>query len=137
MFLDSIAEIAKLVASGALGGTAAAWSNWGVEKRRNKLAYRRELVQSWRKMVLDVTRTYESPHNEDVSFTELIERREAYYSLKPHLLTETLEALKAEKNKKHIDVVVVARKTTVNPPDRLIELLTDDITRIERCWDLV
>jgi hypothetical protein len=137
MFLDSIWEIAKLVASGALGGTAAAWSNWGIEKRRSKLAYRRELIESWRKMVLDVTRTYESPHNEDVSFTELIERREAYYSLKPHLPTETLDALKAEKNKTTIDVVTGGRKTIVNPPDRFVGLLTDDIARIERQWDLV
>src|SRR5437867_3971825 len=90
MFLDSIWEIAKLVVSGALGGTAAAWSNWGSEKRRSKLAYRRELVKSWREMVLDVTRTYENLHTPDVSFTDLIERREAYFSLKPHLPTETL-----------------------------------------------
>jgi hypothetical protein len=137
MFLDSIGEIAKLVASGAFGGTAVAWINWGIEKRRSKLAYRRELVKAWRKMVLDVTRTYESPHSEHVSFTELIERREAYCSLKPHLPTETLDALKAEKNKETIDVVVAGRKAKVNPADHLIGLLTDDIARIERHWDLV
>ena len=59
MFLDSILEVTKLVGSGAIGGAVGAWSAWGVEKRRSKLAYRRELVKSWRQMVLDVTRTYE------------------------------------------------------------------------------
>jgi hypothetical protein len=137
MFLDSILEVTKLVASGAVGGAVAAWSNWGVEKRRSKLAYRRELAISWRKMVLDVTRTYENRQTEDVSFTELLERREAYFSLKPHLLSETLDALKAEKNKKTLDVVIGARKTTVNPPDRLGGLLIDDIARVEGKWDLV
>ena len=137
MFLDSILEVTKLVSSGAIGGVVGAWSAWGVEKRRSKLAYRRELVKSWRQMVFDVTRTYENLHAQDVSFTELIERREAYYSLKPHLPSETLDALKAEKNKKNIEVVTDARKTTVNPPDRLVGLLTDDIARIERRWDLV
>jgi len=103
MFLDSILEVTKLVASGAVGGAVAAWSNWGVEKRRSKLAY----------------------------------RREAYFSLKPHLLSETLDALNTEKKKETLDVVIGARKTTVNPPDRLVRLLTDDIARVEGKWDLV
>jgi len=137
MFLDSILEVTKLVASGAVGGAVAAWSNWGVEKRRSKLAYRRELVKSWRKMVLDVTRTYENRQTEDASFTELLERREAYFSLKPHLLSETLDALNTETKKETLDVVIGARKTTVNPPDRLVRLLTDDIARVEGKWDLV
>jgi hypothetical protein len=137
MFLDSVLEVTKLVASGAVGGVAAAWSNWGLEKRRSKLAYRRQLVVSWRKMVLDVTRTYENRQTEDISFTELVERREAYFSLKPHLLSKTLDALKAEKNKENVEVVIGARKATVNPPDRLVGLLTDDIARIEAKWDLV
>ena len=124
-FQEKILGVTKLVASGAVGGAVAAWSNWGVEKRRSKLAYRRELVKSWRKMVLDVTRTYENRQTEDVSFTELLERREAYFSLKPHLLRETLDALKAEKNKETLDVAIGARKTTVNPPERLVGLLTE------------
>lgn len=103
-FQEKILAVTKLVASGAVGGAVAAWSNWGVEKRRSKLAYRRELVKSWRKMVLDVTRTYENRQTEDVSFTELLERPEVYFSLKPHLLRETLDALKAEKNKETLDV---------------------------------
>lgn len=137
MFLDSILEVTKLVVSGAVGGGVAAWSNWGVEKRRSKLAYRRELVTSWRKMVLEVTRTYENRQTEDVSFTELLERREAHFSLKPHLPSKTLDALKAEKDKKEVDVVIGVRKVTLNPPDRLLGLLTDDIAQVEREWELV
>jgi hypothetical protein len=138
MLLDSIFELTKLVATGAVGGLAVAWSNWGVEKRRSKLAYRRELVTEWRKMVQRVAHIYETQRApQDDSFTELLERQQEYFSLKPHLSSGTLEALKTEKNKKVVDVVIGGRKTRVNPADHFVELLVNDIARIEREWDLV
>lgn len=33
---------------GAIGALAAPWAQWGVDKRRERIAHRRELVRAWR-----------------------------------------------------------------------------------------
>jgi hypothetical protein len=45
------AVITALIAlvSGAVGSLLAPWAQWGVEKRRERLAHRRVLVATWRK----------------------------------------------------------------------------------------
>ena len=68
--------------AGIAGSIFAPWVNWGIEKRRQKLAYRRELIASWRKMIRDVTLAKDESGR---SLAELLERHEAFYSIKPHL----------------------------------------------------
>lgn len=102
-------------------------------------------------MVPDVAGQHERS-TPDVSFTELLERRQEYFSLKPHLPGKTLEVLRAEKERplatiktlerlqaekaKSWDVLKELSKEQ-GPAEGFVELLMDDIARIEKQWDLV
>lgn len=37
--------------AGVVGSLVAPWVKWGIEKRREKLKYKRELIRSWREYV--------------------------------------------------------------------------------------
>jgi hypothetical protein len=142
MTTDIIVEIIKLLVTGAFGGafggTLVAWVNWRIEKRRQKLSYQRELITSWRKMLFDALQTFRTSGGQDDSFTEFVEERAEYFSLKPHLRPETLEALREEKYKEAIDIVEMRRgHVAIDPPDHIVSMLTAEIARIEAEWDLV
>lgn len=68
--------------SGAVGSIIAPWIHWGIEKRRKQLEYRQSLIAEWRKMVKEITNL---PDDENFNLAEVLERHEAFYSLKPHL----------------------------------------------------
>jgi hypothetical protein len=141
---DSAFEIIKLVLSGAfggaLGGLVVAWSNWGIEKRRQKLNYQRELIAAWRKMISSTQSVYrkrQSTDDQDAAFAELLEASSDYFSLKPHLTQSAIDALKNEKYDKTINIVMAGRKALINPPDAIVAMLVDEVARIEAEWDLV
>ena len=138
----SLWEIIKLVLTGAfggaLGGAVVAWSNWGIEKRRQKLNYQHELIAAWRKLISSSQATYRKVQStSEVSFAEIIEGSSDYFSLKPHLSQNAIDALKNEKNQEGIVVAVGGRGVEINPCDAIVALLVDDVARIEAEWDLV
>jgi hypothetical protein len=110
------------------------------ESEREKIPHRRELIREWRKMVVDVDRKYKSGDNNanDAGdrFAEILERQPGYKSLRQHLRQETLDELKAEMVREGIIVEVGANKITLNPADKLIEMLTIDIGAKEAEWGL-
>ena len=55
------------LAGGAIGSLFAPWANWGIEKRKQKLAYRRELVAKWRRMISWASFTYTHRPEDDES----------------------------------------------------------------------
>ena len=81
---------------GVVGSLIAPWVNWGIEKRRQKLAYRRELVASWRKMIQSVTR---NPRDGGKSLVFHLERYDRFYSLKPHLSAKALTEIAVTRTK--------------------------------------
>ena len=109
--------------TGAIGSLIAPWVNWGVEKRRQKLAYRRELIAGWRKMVQEVTRTPDQPQ---LSLAQVLERHEAFYSLKPHL--------------SHKVIVEIYNGRTFLVGSTIgaaLSYMLDEIGQIEKKWGLV
>ena len=110
-------------ASGLVSGTVASliapWINWGVEKRKQKLEYRRQLVVSWRKMIEDVSKQVpEDKSPGDVVF--LYQKHSAFHSLKQHLNIESVDMLR-----------------NLDPYYELPFKISDEISRIEKKWKLV
>ena len=122
-----VSAIVALVA-GAIGSLVAPWVNWGVEKRRQRFERRKEMVESWRQLLRDVSE-FTVVENEDVRYAPLIgllSAHAAYFSLQPHLSQETRDAIEATRRRfwgcEHVQIA--------------FDLLVRDINRIERDWDL-
>lgn len=82
-----IALIAGLLgfSGGVVGSLIAPWVNWGIEKRREKLKYRRDLVQRWREAI-------------EKDFDQLAFNDTALYaSLRPHLSKDALDAIEGNR----------------------------------------
>jgi hypothetical protein len=117
-----IAAVIGLLAGG-LGSLAAPWVNWGIEKKKERLQHRRELITKWRELV----------HNFSLSpgltvGSALINQRD-YSSLQPHL-PEPLR-----------NFIYQHRYTSIlenleNIEDMIVRL-NNEIARIERGWGLI
>jgi predicted YcjX-like family ATPase len=109
--------------AGIAGSLIAPWVNWGVEKRRQKLAHRRELISRWRKMIRDVTLIKDGSER---TLAELLERQEAFYSLQPHLSQKVISEIYRSRT-------VIAGSTI----DAGCSYILDEIGEIEKRWTLV
>lgn len=105
---EAIAVALVGVVSGGIASLVAPWAQWGVEKRREQLAHRRALVQSWRAGVAEFAAAL-TDYSGATHDTEYLER-EWYLSLRSRLASEP---------------------TSWDP-----DALGDEIARIERGWDL-
>jgi hypothetical protein len=133
---EILIAVISLVAGGLLGPSV----NWGIEKKKQKLTYRKELVGKWRDMLADVTKTYLGQQPEySVPLVEILERHKDFFSLKPHLCSQMREALrKAWDEVGTIEITTINDGTAhINRPDPLISLLVNEVAAIEEAWGLV
>ncbi|PIU56054.1 MAG: hypothetical protein COS87_03310 [Chloroflexi bacterium CG07_land_8_20_14_0_80_45_17] len=99
--------------AGVIGSLVAPWVHWGIEKRRQKINYRRQLIKEWR---------------EEIDFDlSSFENKALYSSLRPHLSKETINAIEGNEI-----TIRMGRKGDV-----IKGLLLDDIAKIEKEWDLI
>ncbi|WP_345525115.1 hypothetical protein [Nocardioides endophyticus] len=98
------------VIAGAVGSLAAPWAQWGIEKRRERLTHRRALVSTWRAGLssweMALRRGDEHEHFASYMTTEW------YLSLQPHVAGQLASA------------------------QDVTDFLADEISRVEREWDL-
>lgn len=144
-----IAAIVGAVAgiiTGSIGSLFAPWANWGIEKRKQKLAYRRELIAKWRAMVKDIT-TSHSANNE--LLIKLVQEHQDWYSLKPHLnpitlsmvgvplLDKNVKSLADTSQRLHIHQKQHKSDDYQTWTENALNYLIDDIGKIEKKWGLV
>jgi hypothetical protein len=134
-----IGGIAGLIGGGIVA-IIAPWIKWGIEKRKQKLAYRRELITNWRAMIFNVMSVYEEVGAE--TFFDLLEKEPHYLSLKPHITTEAFKKLsKADIVPGKIIIVTRGKlgsgSSIINPIGRFISILSSEVDRIEQEWDLL
>jgi hypothetical protein len=116
--------IGRYVLPSALGigtGLFSPWAGWGIEKRRQRLQRRRELVTNWRMNLIPLIK-----RNPD--FEALLPKLMGspyYASLRPHIEPELLRRIEGKSR-----VVVVDE-------DFPYEIFVGEIGRIERKWKLV
>jgi hypothetical protein len=106
---------------GGAGGLIAIYANWGIEKSRQRLARRRELITGWRMELMPMLRDRSRGWHE---LRPEVTASPYYASLRPHLSKEALKRLENER-------LVVAGG------DFPVQDFTNEIGRIEREWKLV
>ena len=100
--------------SGVIGSLVAPWANWGVEKKKEQLKRRRQIVQRLR---LDL-----DPRDK-VTYQESLE----YRYLRPFLSEQAIEVLEGGK--------VWARRP--DSPNPLILAIQEGIKKLEKDWELI
>jgi hypothetical protein len=106
---------------GGAGGLIAIYANWGIEKSRQRLARRRDLVTGWRMNIIPMFQ------DRDVDWLELKPRlivSPFYASLRPHLSDDAVRMIYTE-------------RTAYAGEDVFLKLFTSEIGRVERKWKLV
>ena len=106
------------LAGGIVGSLIAPWVQWGVERRRQRQAKRRELIRSGRSLL--------STDIDKKTFRET----EVYSQLRPHLYQAVIDEIEKDGSKEN------AQENEDGPEDFKSPLL-DDIARIEREWILI
>ena len=114
MDLDFIAHYVLPPLLGAIAGYGASWANWGVEKRRARLARRMQLVDEWHKALA----TCRAERDNFRDFTET----QAYGSLKPYLSDDLRRGLEQ------------GRTFYTDPAPWCY--IADAINKVERDWKL-
>jgi hypothetical protein len=102
----------------------AIWANWGIEKRRQKLAARRALIADWRTHLVPLL---SGPQDIEAGTSKYpFMRHEHYASLRPHLPEDVRKSLEDGK----IRILIGGD----NYPRKII---IEQIARIEREWKLI
>lgn len=114
-------EIAIAVIGLVVGAIVGPYINWGIEKRKQKLAYRRELVAKWRAMLAEAAT--DELQRDDTKLVAILERHQDFYSLTNLVDSDYYQ----EYRTRHASVGVPV----------FHRYLADEISRIEREWDLV
>ena len=106
---------------GGAGGLITGYANWGIEKQRQRLTRRRELVTGWRMNLLPMLG--EGPIDWDAIKGKIL-ASPYYASLRPHLSAELVGKIRAE-------------RTFFVGGDFPRTALIEEIGRIEKKWKLV
>jgi hypothetical protein len=108
------------IITGGITSLLAPWTNWGIEKRRQKLNARRDRIEQWRKMVKVKEFARES-------FRETT----GYSTLRPYLTTGLIEEIERPGTSLLLTVGDTVRST------QLKAKILDEIAGIERQWKLL
>ena len=112
--------------AGVLGATITPLIQWNIEKKRLKLAYRRELIASWRKAIAELAQTV-APQTSDEEAFQLLAKNSAFYSLAPHLDDNAINKTIAEHEQLIRDLNIHA----------VVAALIEEIERMEKEWGLI
>lgn len=105
--------------SGAVGSLVAPWIHWGIEKRRDKRAHRRELINSWR-VVLQ---------------SKAFDRRAILECPTYGILREELTEDARKQIERSSSNLILDNDSPISNPDKRV--LLNEIARIEKKWRLV
>lgn len=119
-----MSEVIVAIASAVVGfasGLLTPWIKWQVEKRREQLAYRRELVKAWRAAIEQEKYQFADERSTLLSSA-------AYSGLRVQLSAEALKTVEA------VRTVYVggARGDSVQK-----HVLLDEVARLEKKWALL
>jgi hypothetical protein len=108
--------------AGALGSIVAPWVNWGIEKKREKLKYKREMIKSWREFI--------NLNSDWDNFRDTAVFSEMKPFLSQYLISE-IDPPDFEDGK-----VVINLRSPIGR-DSLKARLLEEITRLELKWKLL
>lgn len=105
--------------SGVIGSLFAPWVHWGIDKRRRRLDSKAEKIREWRTFV------------DQFDFeNDVIGDTATYAAMRPYLLPKIIKEM--EQATMYLQVGGPGRGDQLQK-----QRLSDEITRIERKWELV
>jgi len=111
---------------GGAGGIITICGQWGIEKRRQKLQARHDLVSAWRKTLVPLLNAQPETTVADGTYRYAFMYDENYASLRPHLRPEVVKQLEGQT----IHMVL-------GGPAFPRTLIFEEIACIEKKWNLV
>ena len=121
---------------GGAGGFTTIWANWGIEKRKQRLQRRRELITGWRMTLIPmIGQTQEDPMVWAGERQRAVMASPYYASLRPHLSAEAIKQIEDPMTIIFAPADERARNDwTHHFP---LKIFVDEIGRIEKEWKLV
>ncbi|MET4242705.1 hypothetical protein [Bradyrhizobium sp. RT10b] len=111
---------------GGAGGIITVYGQWGIEKRRQKMQARRDLVAEWRKNLIPLLIAKPETRGGGPESKYAFMDHESYASLRPHLRSDLRAKIE--------DSVI---RVNVGGPAFPRSAIMDEIARIERQWCLI
>lgn len=119
------------VIGGAVGGVTVQWFRFWQQRKGQQIEGRRQRVSEWREMVAEVAQKFDAMEDKnEVKISRLLKRHKAFYSLQPYLTREALDQLFS-------DAPFTIAVRIGGPISPRLDVLVDEIARIERVWKLV
>jgi hypothetical protein len=116
----SSGAIAGLI-SGVIGSLIAPWVQWAIEKRRSRLSYRQQLINTWREGI--------DRFDFQLELAGSFGETDWYSAIRPHLRDNVIEALERPRT------AIVVNEGRGDSARK--QMLLDEVTRIEKEWRLV
>jgi len=114
----ALVAAASAITGGLITGIIAPHIAWGIEKKKQKLAYKRELITRWRDMLGSIIRACNADPN-SADYVSRIEEHPSFISLRPQLSSDTYQQLNVLSN------------------EECHKLLIKKVGQIEKRWDLI
>jgi len=135
---DIVLQYVLPSALGVVAGLFSPWANWGIEKRKQRLQRRRELIAGWRlELIPMVASSQDSPEIWAGPKQAKVLSSSIYASLRPHLSKEAIKKIEDP------TMGLVLNRGGVPPSESYLayrfplKIFIDEIARIEREWNLV
>ena len=135
---DIVLQYVPPSALGVAAGLFSPWANWGIEKRKQRLQRRRELIAGWRlELIPMVASSQDSPEIWTGPKQAKVLSSPLYASLRPHLSKEAIKKIEDP------TMGLVLSRGGAPPSGSYwahrfpLKIFVDEIARIEREWKLV
>jgi len=80
------------VVTGGISSVVAPWANWQIDKHRQKVDYKRELITRWRDMLGSVIKSCEDNHGPG-HYWQCIREHPSFTSLRPQLKSDSYKEM--------------------------------------------
>jgi hypothetical protein len=115
----ALVAAASAIAGGFITGIIAPHIAWGIEQKKQRMAYRRELIANWRSTLTMVLKDCESNPDQGY-FWRRVEKFASFTSLRPQLSTDSHKEMRA-----------------INDNHECYLFLIKKVGEIEKKWELL
>jgi hypothetical protein len=135
---DIVVQYVLPSALGVAAGLFSPWAAWGIEKEKQRIQRRRELVTGWRLELLPiVASSQDSPEIWAGAKQAKVLSSPFYASLRPHLSDEAVKEIEDPKIRLVLNLTGAPPRGDHWAYQFPLKIFIDEIARIEREWKLV
>lgn len=122
----TLSDIIIVTTIGVISSLTAPWAKWGVEKRKRKLGWRKEIINNCKRII-----------NKRPFYIGMFKETSFYSNIQPLLTTELQQEMKREWHTPGKLKSPEERKSNLIKDFALKKKLLDEINIIEKKWGLI